>query len=112
MLAIAPADADSASAGLVVKQGGVTDYGAPWRSIGRDNPRPVVTGDEILLFFKGIGPGAAYANRVIALVRTPIDRPAGPNAIHTGGNYVESFSGQLAANEAPNPNAPVKQGSP
>ena len=34
-------------------------------------------------FFKGIGPGDTYANRVIGLARTPIDRPAGPYAIHS-----------------------------
>ena len=82
MLAIAPADADGAPADPFVKQGAVTDYGAPWRSIRHDDPRPVVTEDEILLFFKGIGPGDTYANRVIGLARTPIDRPAGPYAIH------------------------------
>ncbi len=98
MLAIAPADANGAPAGPFVKQGTVTDYGAPWRSIRHDDPRPVVTGDEILLFFKGIGPGDApgigpgdapgigpgdaYANRVIGLARTPIDRPVGPYTIH------------------------------
>ena len=90
MLAIAPADADGAPVGPFVKQGAVTDHGAPWRSIRHDDPRPVVTGDEILLFFKAIGlddgpgiePGDTYANRVIGLARTPIDRPAGPYAIH------------------------------
>ena len=82
MLAIAPADANGAPAGPFVKQGAVTDYGAPWRSIRHDDPRPVVIEDEILLFFKGIGPGDTYANRVIGLARTPIDRPAGPYEIH------------------------------
>lgn len=56
----------------------VTDCDAPWRSVRHDDPCPVVTDDEILLFFKGIGPGQTYKNRVIGLARTPIDRPEGP----------------------------------
>ena len=45
MLAIAPADADGAPEGPFVKRGAVTDYGARWRSVRHDDPRPVVTGD-------------------------------------------------------------------
>lgn len=82
MLAIAPADADGAPAGPFVKHGPVTDYGAPWRSIRHDDPRPVVTDGEILLFFKAIGPGRSYANRVIGLARAPLSSPAGPYVVY------------------------------
>ena len=45
-------------------------------------PGSVVTDEEVLLFFKGIGPGETHANRVFGVARTPIDRPEGPYRIH------------------------------
>ncbi len=82
MLAVAPADSAGAPAGPFEKHGPVTDYGAIWRSIRHDDPRPVVFEDEILLFFKGIGPGKTHANRVIGLAHSPINRPMGPYTIY------------------------------
>ena len=81
-LAIAPADENGAPAGPFVKCGPITDYDAPWRSIRHDDPCPIVVGDEILLFYKGIGPGTTRDNRVIALARAPVDRPEGQYEIH------------------------------
>ena len=78
MLATAAADEAGAPDGPFQKHGPVTDYKAPWRSIRHDDPRPVVTEDEVLLFYKGIGPGSTYANRVIGLARAPVDCPTGP----------------------------------
>ena len=56
-LAVAPADENGAPAGPFEKRGPVTDYDAEWRSIRHDDPNAVVTDEEVLLFFKGIGPG-------------------------------------------------------
>ena len=81
-LAVAPADENGAPAGPFEKRGPVTDYDAEWRSIRHDDPNAVVTGEEVLLFFKGIGPGQSHANRVFGVARTPVDRPEGPYRIH------------------------------
>lgn|GEM_PF-4905124 len=81
-LAVAPADSNGAPAGPFQKCGPVTDYAASWRSIRHDDPNVIATDDEILLFFKGIGPGETHANRVFGIARTPIDRPEGPYVIH------------------------------
>jgi len=81
-LSVADADENGAPAGPFVKQGPITDFGAPWRSIRHDDPCPVATEDEVLVFYKGIGSGKAYGNRVAALARAPIDRPAGPYTLH------------------------------
>ena len=80
-LAIAPADKNGAPAGPFEKRGPVTDYDAEWRSLRHDDPNVVVTEEEILLFFKGIGPGDTHANRVFGIARTSIDRPEGPYLI-------------------------------
>ena len=81
-LAVAPADENGAPAGPFEKRGPVTDYDAGWRSIRHDDPNAVVTGEEVLLFFKGIGPGQTHANRVFGVARTPVGRPEGPYRIH------------------------------
>jgi hypothetical protein len=82
MLAVAHRDKAGAADGPFRKQGAVIDYGAAWRSIRHDDPCPVVTDKEILLFFKGIGPGKPYSNRAIGLARTSLDTPFGPYSVH------------------------------
>ena len=82
MLATAPIDHDGAPSGPFVKHGPVTDYGERWRSIRHDDPCAVVTDEEVLLFYKGIGPGQKFGNRVVALARTLLERPTGPYTTH------------------------------
>ena len=82
MLAIAPADADGAPCGPFVKRGPITDYDAAWRNIRHDDPCPVVTEDEVVVFYKGIGHGEPYDNRVVSIARAPRDRPDGPYMLH------------------------------
>ena len=82
MLAIAPADADGAPSGPFVKQGPITNYDATWRNIRHDDPCPVATDNEIVVFYKAIGQGEPYDNRVVSIARSRRDKPGGPYTLH------------------------------
>ena len=82
MLAIAPVDENGAPAGPFEKSGPVTDFEQPWRNIRHDDPCGVVSDGRIYVFYKGIGQGRPYDNRVFGLSWTSLDQPAGPYTHH------------------------------
>ena len=82
MLAMADTDDRGAPAGPFVKQGPVTDFSDPWRSVRHDDPCAVVDGDRIYLFYKAISWQGDRKSRVIGLAIGRVDDPAGPYEMH------------------------------
>lgn len=61
-----------------MKQGPITNFDAPWRSVRHDHPCALVTEDGISLFYRGISRAEDFNPRVVGLARSGNGTPDGP----------------------------------